>query len=123
MDLFGHINNVAYFKYVQSSRVNCWELSGLAASFGTNKIGPILLSTACQFIKPLFYPGDIVVAVRVEFIKNTSFGLHYHILNQHGKVAAEAHDVIVMYDFNKNEKVAISDQFRKFVQDIEAPGQ
>ncbi len=114
MDLFGHVNNVAYFKYIQASRVHCWELSGLAANFTRTRIGPILLSTGCQFKSPLFYPGNIVVHSRVEFIKHTSFGIHHRIKNEADEVAAEAHDVIVMYDFNKNEKVAVPDQFRAF---------
>ena len=83
MDLFGHVNNVAYFKYIQASRVNYWEVSMLTALFGEKRIGPILLSTGCQFIKPLFYPGNIVVESRIEFIKNTSFGIHHRILNQY----------------------------------------
>ncbi len=119
MDLFGHVNNVTYFKYIQASRVNYWELSGLAGSFSKTKIGPILLSTSCQFLTPLFYPGNIVVECRIEFIKNTSFGIHHRILNEQSQVAAEAHDVIVNFDFNKNEKSAISEQFRKAAEDIE----
>ena len=119
MDLFGHVNNVAYFKYIQASRVNYWEVSKLTDAFHARRIGPILLSTGCQFIKPLFYPGNIVVAARIEFIKNTSFGIHHHILNEQGEVCAEAHDVIVCYDFNKNEKVPVSADFRKAVAEIE----
>ena len=119
MDLFGHVNNVSYFKYIQASRVNYWEVSGLAADFDETRIGPILLSTSCQFMKPLFYPGNIVVECRIEFIKNTSFGIHHRILNSDGEVAAEAHDVIVTFDFNKNEKVPIADEFRRSVAAIE----
>lgn len=119
MDLFGHVNNVAYFKYIQASRVNYWELTGLAASFQDTKIGPILLSTGCQFIKPVHYPGNIVVEARMEFMKNTSFGIHHRILNSDGELAAEAHDVIVNFDFNRNEKTPISDPFRKAAERIE----
>ncbi len=119
MDLFGHVNNVAYFKYIQASRVNYWEKSMLTALFSEMKVGPILLSTGCQFIKPLHYPGNIVVESRVEFIKNTSFGIHHRILNEANEIAAEAHDVIVTFDFNKNEKVPVSDEFRKAVAEIE----
>jgi len=119
MDLFGHINNVKYFEYIQASRVNYWELTGLAADFGTTKTGPILLSTGCQFIKPLFYPGNITVEARIEFMKNTSFGLHHRILNDKQEVCAEAHDVIVNFDFNKNEKKTISAVFRKAAEAIE----
>jgi len=119
MDLFGHVNNVAYFKYIQASRVNYWEISGLAAGFGEHKKGPILLSTNCQFIRPLFYPGNIIVECRIEFIKITSFGIHHRILNEQNEVAAEAHDVIVTYDFRKNEKIPVSEEFRAAVAKIE----
>jgi len=119
MDLFGHINNVSYFKFIQASRVNYWELTGLAASFSETKIGPILLSTGCQFIKPLHYPGNITVECRMEFIKNTSFGMHHRIIAENGEIAAEAHDVIVNYDFNKNEKTLISVEFRSAAGRIE----
>ena len=119
MDLFGHVNNVSYFKYVQAARVNYWEVSMLTQLFDEKKIGPILLSTSCQFKIPLFYPGNIIVESRIEFIKNTSFGIHHRILNEQGEIAAEAHDVIVTYDFNKNEKVPVSDEFRRSVAGIE----
>lgn len=119
MDLFGHINNVAYFKFVQASRVHYWELTGVAAGFSQTKVGPILLSTSCQFIKPLHYPGNIIIECRIEFIKNTSFGIHHRILDESGTVAAEAHDIIVNFDFNKNEKTPISDAFKKAVSEIE----
>jgi len=119
MDLFGHINNVSYFKYVQASRVHYWELTGLAATFSVTRIGPILLSTGCQFIQPLFYPGGIAVESRVEFMKNTSFGIHHRIVNEAGEVCAEAHDVIVMFDFNTNQKVPIPQEFREAVAKLQ----
>lgn len=119
MDLFGHVNNVAYFKYIQASRVNYWELTGVAASFSETNIGPILLSTSCNFIKPLHYPGNISIEARIEFIKTTSFGIHHRILNDSGEVVAEAHDVIVTYDFNSNSKTPVWEDFRTAVANIE----
>ena len=122
MDLFGHVNNVAYFKYIQASRVNYWERTGLAASFSETNIGPILLSTSCQFLKPLYYPGNIIVTATIEFIKTTSFGIHHKIWNGQNELAAEAHDVIVNFDFNKNEKLPISQAFRDAVMQLEGKG-
>jgi acyl-CoA thioester hydrolase len=110
---------VAYFKYIQASRVNYWEVSGLSSSFATTKTGPILLSTSCLFIKPLHYPGNIVAEASVEFIKNTSFGIHHRIFNEQDELVAEAQDVIVTYDFNNNVKVKVPDEFRKSVEIIE----
>jgi acyl-CoA thioester hydrolase len=119
MDLFGHINNVMYFKYIQASRVYYWETMGIAKDFNTNKIGPILASTQCNFLKPLHYPSNIIIQARMEFIKNTSFGIEHQILNEQGEIAAVANDVIVMYDFNKNEKVIFADELKKYVEEIE----
>jgi len=58
----------------------------------------------------------------MEFIKNTSFGIHHRIRNEDGGIAAEAHDIIVTYDFNKNEKVPVSDEFKHAVARIEQTG-
>jgi acyl-CoA thioester hydrolase len=119
MDLFGHVNNVAYFRFIQASRVNYWEMSGLQTLYGGMKLGPILLSTSCQFIIPLMYPGNIVVESRVEFIKNTSFGIHHRILNDKNEITAEAHDVIVTYDFEQKVKMLVPESFRQKVELIE----
>jgi acyl-CoA thioester hydrolase len=119
MDLFGHVNNVSYFKYVQASRVNYWDAIGLTQLFKESKVGAILASTSCNFLKPLHFPGEITVQVGLDFIKNTSFGLNHQILNEHGEVAAEAKDVLVMFDFAKNEKVPIPENIRKQIKALE----
>jgi|SRR6185312_4742144 len=119
MDLFGHINNVMFFKYIQASRVNYWDEIKLMRNFNKTKIGPILVSTTCQFKKPLFFPGNITIQARVDFIKNTSIGIQHRILNDKKELAAEAQDVIVLYDFNSNEKVVIPQEIRKTIEDLE----
>jgi acyl-CoA thioester hydrolase len=119
LDLFGHVNNVAFLKYVQSARVNYWERIGLYQSFLKTKVGPMLASTRCDFKKPLFYPGTAIVQTRVEFIKTTSFGFHHEIQNKRGDAVAEAHDVMVMFDFLKNVKVEFPAELRKIVEELE----
>ncbi len=119
LDLFNHVNNIAFLQYIQAARVNYWEKIGLYQSFLKTKTGPMLASTHCDFKKPLFYPGSVVVQTRVEFIKNTSFGFHHQILNENGEIAAEAHDVMVMFDFLKNEKVQFPAELRKIVEEPE----
>jgi acyl-CoA thioester hydrolase len=118
MDTFGHINNVMFFKYIQASRVNFWEHIGLMNRYFKEKIGPILASTGCQFTKPLFYPDTITVEVRIEFIKTTSIGMHHRILNGKNELAAEAHDVIVLFNFDKNEKVHIPEELRDIMNKL-----
>lgn len=107
LDLFGHVNNVMFVKYVQSSRVNFFEDTGLLKHFEETKHGPILASLSCRFIRPIHYPGDIQVQASVAFIKNTSFGLRHVMYDDNKQVVAEADDVIVFYDFGRDNKIEI----------------
>lgn len=119
MDVFGHVNNVMFMKYTQASRVNYWEKIGLDGSFSTKGIGPILVSTACQFKKPLFFPGNIVVKAKVDFIKNTSFGISHKIFNDKNELCAQAQDVVVTYNFSTNEKVLFPTWLREKIEELE----
>ena len=66
IDLFGHVNNLAILKYTQAARVNYLEMIGLMQLKAEVEIGPILASTSCQFRKPLFYPGQVIIYSKVE---------------------------------------------------------
>lgn len=107
MDMFGHVNNVSFFKYIQASRVNYWEQTGITKMHKEKNIGPMLASTNMQFKKPLFYPGKVTIKCKLGFKKNTSFSIEHLILNDKGEIAAIAEDIMVMFDFNKNEKTAL----------------
>lgn len=118
-DYFGHVNNVSFFKYIQAARVNYWDQIGLTLSHIETKKGPMLLSCSCDFKKPLFYPGDIVIYSKIDFIRNTSFGLHHIILNEKEEIAAEAKDVMVMFDFKTNQKISFPEVLKKKIEKLE----
>ena len=119
LDYFGHVNNVSFFKYVQASRVNYWDHIGLTKSHRETNIGPMLASAKCDFKKPLFYPGQVTILSRVDFIKNTSFCIIHQLINEELEIVAEAKDIIVMYDFNKNEKIQFPQELRKKIEHVE----
>jgi acyl-CoA thioester hydrolase len=113
MDLFGHINNVAYFKYVQAARVNYLEEVGINTADPDNKLSFAVANTSCQFKAPLFFPSTIKVITTVDWVKNTSLQLDHKILNGKGELVAEAKDVIVLFDYASQTKREIPDQVRK----------
>jgi acyl-CoA thioester hydrolase len=119
LDVFHHVNNVAILKYVQAARVNYWEVIGLIDMYNATQVGPMLASTSCQFRKPLFYPGGITTETGVESIGNSSFVLVHRIINEKSEVVAEAKDVVVIYDFSKNEKAAFPAELRSKIQMLE----
>lgn len=119
IDLFGHVNNVAILKYVQAARVNYLETIGLMQLQSETKIGPILASTSCKFCKPLFYPGQVTLYSKVDYIKNTSFRIQHRIYNDKNELAAEAQDIIVFFDYCKNNKLIIPNELREKIEKLE----
>lgn len=119
LDYFGHVNNVSFFKYLQSARVNYWDQIGLTTAHRKTNIGPMLASCKCDFKLPLFYPGKVTIHTRLEFIKNTSFGFHHRLMNESGEIVAEGYDVMVMFDFNLNQKVLFPEAMRIKIENLE----
>lgn len=112
LDYFKHVNNVSFFKYIQSARVHFWDETGISRYHLENNLGPMLASCTCDFKAPLFYPGNVHIQTTVNHIGNSSFGFTHRLYNEAGILCAEAKDVMVMYDFNKEEKISIPAQFR-----------
>ena len=99
-------------KYVQAARVKMLENLQLMQLQSEQKKGPILASVECQFLKPLFYRGQVTVYSNIDLIKNSSFKIRHTIFNENNEIAAQANDIIVFYDFIKNRKLHIDDELR-----------
>lgn len=115
MDTYQHVNNINFMKYMQSARVQFWDVTGLAKLYDETKKGPMLVSTKCDFKHPLFFPGNVTIETKVEFIKNSSFGLHHMLYNDDGVLCAEGHDVAVCFDFNTDQTFKVSDDLRQIM--------
>ena len=112
MDLFGHVNNVAYFKYVQASRVNYCETVGINTYNPNIKQSFAVAASNCEFKQPLFYPEEICIISTVEWIKNTSFKLNHFVYNSKKELVATANDIIVLFDYATNSKILINESIK-----------
>lgn len=113
LDMYQHVNNISFMRYMQSGRVNFWEASGIYNMYEDTNKGTMLVSTHCDFKNSLYYPGKALVKTKLDFIKNSSFGLKHLILNENNEVCAEGKDVVVCFDFEKKETFNIPDELRK----------
>lgn len=107
LDMYKHVNNLTFIRFLQSGRVNFWEATGLATLYSNSKKGAILVSTHCDFKKSLFYPGTATVLTKVAYIKNSSFALDQIIIDEHGEVCAQGQDIAVFFDFVHEESLPI----------------
>jgi acyl-CoA thioester hydrolase len=100
-------------RYMQSGRVNFWEASGIYEMYENSNMGTMLVSTHCDFKKSLYYPGKAIVKTKLDFIKNSSFGLKHLILDEANEICAEGKDVVVCYDFAKDKTFRIPEDLRE----------
>lgn len=120
LDLFGHVNNVAFFKYIQSARVNYCELIGLTALNIDDKLSFMVASSQCQFKKSLLYPNKIIVSCKTNWMKNSSFQLNYLITLEDGTLIAEAEDVLVAFNHQQKIKANLSEEIRTKIEKLDA---
>ena len=111
MDLLGHVNNLAIVGYLQSARVEFSDAVGLRVYPGM-EFGPIEAATEVRFLKQLRYPGRVTVHTFVAEIKHTSFILDHRIIDAAGEVAVHGREVIVCFDFVRQEKTPIPEAIR-----------
>jgi acyl-CoA thioester hydrolase len=112
LDVFGHVNNVAFAKYMQAARVNLMDDIGIMKSYHEEKIGFMVAASSIVYLKPLFYPGEIEIETKVKEVKNTSFIIQHWIYDSDNVISAKGEDVIVYFDFNLNQKKEMNGELK-----------
>jgi acyl-CoA thioester hydrolase len=114
LDLFGHVNNVAFFRYIQASRIDYCKSIGLDV-LNIDGTGFMVASSSCDFRHVLTYPGEVTIYRRVDWIRNSSFKLAY-IIESEGVLRAEARDVLVLFDHRSGTKLNIGAELLKIIE-------
>lgn len=110
MDAFGHVNNVMYYRYVESARIKYFD----ALSLLKENILTVVASSQCKYLKPVFYPDRLHIASRIDEIRNSAIRMHYLLWSeQQQEVVAEAEAVIVFVDEKTLKKTSIPASLRE----------
>ena len=113
LDAFGHVNNAVFFTYFEWARTQMWlELTGRADVRGVTFI---VARAECDFRLQLSLE-PIEVRVRIQDMRTTSFDFVSEIRKTDGgALAATGKVVVVLFDWDKQSKVPISDALRSAV--------
>ena len=110
MDAFGHVNNVIYYRYIESARICYLDVLNIFKL----DINTVVASSQCKYLKPVFYPDQLKIGVRVEEIRNSAFRMNYLIWSsaqQQNVALGEA--VIVCVDKENMQKTLIPEIIRE----------
>lgn len=120
MDAFQHVNNIVYFQYFESARIEYFDRIHAMGHLRETGVGPILASAQCRYRFPVTYPDTLLVGAKVTDLGADRFTHRYLAVSQvHQKVAAEGNGVVVTFNYQTNQKAPIPDQMRHRIHELE----
>ncbi len=122
MDSYRHVNNVVYFRYFENARLEYFRRMGWPEFERDTGIGPILASTNARFRRALTYPDTIAITARLGTLGDDRFTLEHQLFSERlgAEVAARGEATIVVYHYERGEKVRMPEELRRRIADLEA---
>src|SRR4051794_12836689 len=118
-DSFGHVNNVVYFRWMESARIEYFRQTGVGST-SNQGIGPILASIKCDFRRQLTYPDTLLVSASIASIGRTSMKMMHRVYSiTQQAIAAEGDSVLVMFDYSNQRPILIADDIRARIDAFE----
>jgi acyl-CoA thioester hydrolase len=114
MDAMGHVNNTVYFRYMEQARI-AWFDALVPDRQAWSALGIVIVSTSCNFRKPLTYPGTVDVKLSVGAPGGSSVPTFYE-LNVGEELYAEGVAVVVFIDMQSQKPVRIPERIRSLLQ-------
>ena len=112
-DAFGHVNNVIYFRWFESARIDLLNVFESSVTMSGSGLGPILASIQCDYRRQLHFPDTVSIGSRITRVGRSSADIGHAIVSQrHGHVVAEGSSVIVIYDYSAKRVTRIPDDLR-----------
>jgi len=122
LDGLGHVNNAVYLTLFELARTRYWiDLRG-GSGHDVRAIEFIVARAECDFKLQLSLLDEIELCTRVGEIRNSSFDFFYEIKRQNGDVAATGTVVVVLFDWEKNQKRIISQELKEEIRKFESRG-
>lgn len=110
LDAFGHVNNAVYLTYFEIARTLLWfDLTG---GRNARDVAFIVARAECDFRRQLAME-PIEIRVRFGDTRTTSFDTLYEIRTAGGEIAATGKVVVVLFDWELQSKVVMSDELRR----------
>lgn len=116
MDAFGHVNNVIFYRYIESARLAYLDQLNILSE----PLLTVVLSNQCHYLKPVVYPDQLKVGVKVEEIRNSAFRMKYTLYSEEQKsIVANAEAVIVCVDKTSMQKIKIPEYIVDKIKQLE----
>ena len=116
MDAFGHVNNVMYYRYMESARIDYLQRLGVL----NGQVNTVVASSSCKYIKPVFYPDRLSIGSRIVEVRNSAFRMEYALYShEQNSIVATGEAVMVCVDNKTAQKANMTAQLRQNIIELE----
>lgn len=117
-DQYGHVNNVAFYSFFDTAVNQVLIEAGLLQPTHSEAIG-LVVSTHCEYLAPLSYPGQIEVGLRVAKLGHSSVAYQLGVFPVASKLlAAHGGFTHVYVDAQTRRPIAIPSNVRTFLESL-----
>ena len=119
-DALGHVNNVVFFRWWESSRIAYAEQVGVLRLHPGSTLTTVLASVTCDFRKQLTYPDRLLIGARLGRVGNSSFAVEHRLVSEKlNQIAAEAVSTMVLFDVAQQRAIRVPDHVRVAMRALE----
>ena len=120
LDPQGHVNNAKYLTYMEQARVAYLRHLGLWEGGSFLEIGIILADAHITFRAPIQFGAALRVGVCISRLGNKSMQSEYRIEEAaDGREYASGASVLVAYDYQRGQTVALPEAWREKIAEFE----
>lgn len=117
MDAFGHVNNVLYYRYIESARIAYLKKFNIFEQ----GIITVISHSDCRYLSPVFYPDQLTIGARVEELRQSAMRMSYVLYSeQQQKIVACGEAVLVCLDKATQQKTPMPELLKQQIIDFEA---
>ncbi len=122
-DVYGHINNVVYYSYVDTA-VNRYLIENGFLDTGQGDVIGLAVENGCRFLKPMAFPDPVTVGFRVARIGNSSVRYEAALFSGDDEEAsAEAYYVHVYVDRGTMRPTHLPEKLRTILEPLRVDGE
>ena len=112
----GHVNNVTYFRYLETVRIEWFRSVGMMPNPGGE--GIVIINAFCNFLIQLEYPGEVLAKMYVANAGRSSFDKFITLerVDQPGVISASGGATTVWIDSVLKKSVPLPDALRRLIE-------
>ena len=118
LDMLGHLNNVVFIRYFESSRIHVMMQSGIWDLFAKQGLSVVLAKIDCNFLAPVHFPDKIQAQCALVSVGNSSIVVEHQLISKKtNQLVAHGQGVMVCFDFKKQTSAQIPAELKQILID------